>query len=61
MVDEAIVLLANILSGMFQPNIVIYKIILGLCKAYRVEDPIEKLATIIENGCQPNKTIYMVD
>jgi pentatricopeptide repeat protein len=52
MVDEAIGFLEDMISGKFQPNIVSYKIVLPrLCKAYRINDVIEVLITMIENGC----------
>jgi pentatricopeptide repeat protein len=47
------------LSGRFQPNIVSYNIVLlGLCKVHRIDDAIEVLTAMIENGCQPNETTY---
>jgi len=62
MADEAIRFLEDMIIGKFQPNIVSYKIVLPrLCKAYRINDVTEVLTTMIENGCQPNKTTYTID
>ena len=51
MAEEVIGLLADMLSGRFHPNIVGYKIVLRLYKARRIDDAIEVLAAMIENGC----------
>ncbi|WCJ43782.1 Pentatricopeptide repeat (PPR-like) superfamily protein [Euphorbia peplus] len=59
MVDEAIGLLVDMQNCRFQPNVVSYNIILlGSCKAQRVNDRIEVLDGMIEKGCHPNKTTY---
>ena len=50
MVDEVIGLLANMLSGRFQPNIISYKnFLLRLCKAHKIGNVIEVEAAMIEN------------
>jgi len=52
MVDEAIGFLEDMINGKFQRNIVSYKIVLPrLCKTHRINDVIEVLITMIENGC----------
>ncbi|CAI9773097.1 unnamed protein product [Fraxinus pennsylvanica] len=45
----------------FFPTVVTYNIVLlGLCKAHRIDEGIGMLAKMVKKGCRPNETSYVL-
>lgn len=59
--EEAIGLLDDMEQSGLRPTVISYNIVLlGLCKVRRIDDAIEMFAEMIEKGCRPNETTYIL-